>query len=135
MQSSPLYSASPAILGSHTTAGQFKITSDGQLAQLVSGPGETPEKFLYAVVNETRVINDKSLAVSFSEEKNAYGAFAWNGDGLVWSVEGVQRPNAAAWYVCQGQRMYINLGNYLYQTPSGCADQTIHYYNDRRAND
>lgn len=135
MQSNPLYSASAAVLGSYTTAGQFKITSDGQLAQLISAAGASPEQFLYANVNSTLVINGKSLAVSFSESKNSYGKFAWNGDGLVWSAEGVKRPNAAAWYVCQGQRMYINLGDYLYGTPSGCADQTIHYYNDKRAND
>lgn len=134
MQSSPILTSSPAVLGSHTTAGQFMITTDGQLAQLVSAPGQ-PEKFLYANVGEERLLNGLSLAVTFSENKNSYGKFAWQGDGLTWSVAGVSRPNAAAWYVCEGQKMYINLGNYLYGTPAGCADQTIHYYNDRRAND
>lgn len=134
MQSKPLYSPSPAVLGDYTTAGQFQVI-DGQLVQLVSGPGETPQKHLYGVVSETRYINDNSLSVTFSESKNTYGAFAWNGDGLVWNHPDIKRPNAAAWYVCEGQKMYINLGNYLYQTPAGCADQTIHYYNDKRAND
>ena len=46
----------------------------------------------------------------------------------------MNRPNKSAWYVCTGQKLYINLGNYLYMTPSGCADQTIHYYNDKTAN-
>jgi hypothetical protein len=133
MQTKPLYSASAAVLGDYTTAGQFQIV-DGQLVQLVSSPGATPEKLLYGVVSETRVINNNSLAVTFSETKNSYGKFAWNGDGLTWSVAGVQRPNAAAWYVCSGQQMYVNLGNYAYGTPAGCADQTIHYYNDKRAN-
>ncbi|KAF2017092.1 hypothetical protein BU24DRAFT_366636 [Aaosphaeria arxii CBS 175.79] len=133
MQSKPLYATGPAVLGDYTTAGQFQVVGD-QLVQLVSGPGEKPEKLLYGVVGEERVINNNSLGVTWSEAKNAYGKFAWNGDGLVWSVAGVQRPNAAAWYVCEGQKMYINLGNYLYQTPKGCADQTIHYYNDKTAN-
>jgi hypothetical protein len=132
MQTSPLYSPSSALLGSYTSAGQFQIVS-GQLVQLVSAPGEA-EKFLYAVVSVTRYINDNSLSVTFSETKNTYGTFAWQGDGLTWTVAGVTRPNASAWYVCSGQKLYINLGNYLYQTPAGCADQTIHYYNDSKAN-
>ncbi|KAH9865079.1 hypothetical protein IAQ61_009025 [Plenodomus lingam] len=132
IQSSPLYSPGPALLESHTTAAQLQVVS-GQLVQLVSAPGE-PVKLLYAVVNETRVINDMSLAVTFSESKNTYGTFAFGGDDLQWSVAGVNRPNKSAWYVCAGQRLYINLGNYAYGTPTGCADQTIHYYNDKSAN-
>lgn len=133
MQSKPLYATGAAVLGDYTTAGQFQVV-DGQLVQLVSGPGEKPEKLLYGIVSETRYINNKSLSVTWSETKNSYGKFAFNGDGLTWTVSGVSRPNAAAWYVCSGQQMYINLGDYLYGTPSGCADQTIHYYNDKTAN-
>ncbi|RMZ71027.1 carbohydrate-binding module family 1 [Pyrenophora seminiperda CCB06] len=132
VQTNPLYSTGPALLGDYTTAGQFQVV-DGQLTQLVSAPG-APVKLLYANVSEQRSINGMSLAVSFSESKNTYGTFAWGGDDLQWSVAGVNRPNKSAWYVCTGQKMYINLGNYLYQTPSGCADQTIHYYNDKTAN-
>ncbi|KAF2689217.1 carbohydrate-binding module family 1 protein [Lentithecium fluviatile CBS 122367] len=133
MQTSPLYSPGPALLGSYTTAGQFQVVS-GQLVQLVSAPGEKPEKFLYATVSETRSINNMSLAVTFTEAKNTYGTFKFGGDDLQWSVSSITRPNPSAWYVCAGQKMYINLGNYMYQTPSGCADQTIHYYNDKTAN-
>jgi hypothetical protein len=132
MQTKPLYSTGTALLGDYTTAGQFQVV-DGQLVQLVSAPGEA-EKLLYAVVSETRYINDMSLSVTFSTKKNTYGTFAWSGDGLTWSAAGVQRPNLSAWYVCTGQQLYINLGNYLYQTPAGCSDQTIHYYNDKTAN-
>ena len=133
MQTSPVYTAGPALLGASTSAGQFQVV-DGQLVQLVSSPG-APTKLLYANVSEKRVINDMSLAVQFSETKNTYGVFKWGGDDLQWNVEGVQRPNRSAWYVCEGQRLYVNLGNYAYGTPAGCADQTIHYYNDRHAND
>ena len=101
--------------------------------QLVSSPGQAT-KLLYAVVSEDRTINNASLAVTFSESKNTYGTFKWGGDDLQWSAPGVTRPNQSAWYVCSGQAMYINLGNYAYQTPAGCADQTIHYYNDKTAN-
>ncbi|KAF1851898.1 carbohydrate-binding module family 1 protein [Cucurbitaria berberidis CBS 394.84] len=132
IQTKPLYATGPALLGDYTTAGQFQVV-DGQLVQLVSGPGE-PVKLLYGVVSETRYINDNSLSVTFSETKNTYGKFAWGGDDLQWSVAGVNRPNKSAWYVCTGQKLYINLGNYLHLTPAGCADQTIHYYNDKTAN-
>lgn len=132
MQTKPLYSTGPALLGDYTTAGQFQV-QDGQLVQLVSAPGETT-KLLYATVSPNKVINNASLAVSFTTEKNTYGTFKFGGDDLQWSVSGVTRPNPSAWYVCTGQQMYINLGNYAYQTPSGCADQTIHYYNDKTAN-
>ncbi|KAF2116602.1 hypothetical protein BDV96DRAFT_29873 [Lophiotrema nucula] len=133
VQSKPLYATGPAVLGDYTTAGQFQVVS-GQLVQLVSGPGVKPEKLLYGVVSETRSINNNSLAISWSETQNTYGTFAWGGDDLQWSHPSINRPNKSAWYVCTGQLMYINLGNYLYQTPSGCADQTIHYYNDKKAN-
>ncbi|KAF2256992.1 carbohydrate-binding module family 1 protein [Trematosphaeria pertusa] len=133
MQTKPLYSTGPALLGDYTTAGQFQVV-DGQLVQLVSAAGAKPETLLYGIVNPTRQINNMSLAVSFSETKNTYGKFGWQGDGLTWSVEGITRPNGLAWYVCTGQQLYINLGNYLYQTPSGCVDETIHYYNDKTAN-
>ncbi|EUC50504.1 carbohydrate-binding module family 1 protein [Bipolaris oryzae ATCC 44560] len=132
IQTNPLYSTGPALLGDHTTAGQLQVVS-GQLVQLVSAPG-APVKLLYANVSPERVINNMSLAVTFSETKNTYGTFAWGGDDLQWSSTDVTRPNKSAWYVCTGQKLYINLGNYLYQTPSGCADQTIHYYNDKTAN-
>jgi hypothetical protein len=39
----------------------------------------------------------------------------------------VQRQNVAAWYVCENQNLYINLGAYLYGTPAGCADQTVSF--------
>ncbi|KAF2138752.1 carbohydrate-binding module family 1 protein [Aplosporella prunicola CBS 121167] len=130
LQSAPLYGAGPAVMANYTTAGQFNVV-DGQLVQLV-GEGAGGE-VLYGVVAEEKSKNDQALAVTFSAEKNTYGTFGWQGDGLTWSAEGVSRPNAIAWYVCEEQHLYINLGNYLYNTPDGCADETIHYYNDAHA--
>jgi hypothetical protein len=40
----------------------------------------------------------------------------------------VQRQNVAAWYVCENQSLWINLGAYLYGTPAGCADQTVSFH-------
>jgi hypothetical protein len=120
-------------MGDYTTAGQFQVIS-GQLVQLVSAPGATPVTLLYGVVSQERYLNNLSLSVTWSEAKNTYGTFGWQGDGLTWSEPGIERPNAIAWYVCTGQVLYINLGNYAYGTPAGCADETIHYYNDKTAN-
>jgi hypothetical protein len=68
------------------------------------------------------------------------------------TISGINRPNNAAWLACtdatEGQVLYANLGKpfkhtnlgslvyatvapgpYAYNTPAGCTDQTIHYYN------
>jgi hypothetical protein len=66
--------------------------------------------------------------VWFEEEPNAWGAFAFQGDTVTWSVAEINRPNTAAWLVCEEQQLFINTGAYGYQTPAGCADQTIHSY-------
>lgn len=88
------------------------------------------------------------LKTKFASTPNTYGTFAWSGDALTWTVSGITRPNNAAWLACTdaavGPDLYINLGthsfhpvmdqnadhplsgNYMYQTPAGCADQTIH---------
>lgn len=39
----------------------------------------------------------------------------------------MQRQNVAAWYVCEGQTVWINLGAYAYGTPAACADQTVSF--------
>ncbi|KAF2205207.1 hypothetical protein GQ43DRAFT_362846 [Delitschia confertaspora ATCC 74209] len=132
LQSNPLYGTGSAVLGDYTTAGQFQVV-DGQLVQLVSAPGAAV-KLLYGTVSQERSFNNQALLLSWSETKNTYGTFGWQGDGLTWSVAGITRPNSIAWYVCTGQQVYINLGNYMYQTPTGCVDETIHYYNDKHAN-
>jgi hypothetical protein len=67
------------------------------------------------------------LPVTFTSSKNALGAFAFQGDTLTWSAEGVKRQNVAAWYVCENQTLWINLGAYAYGTPAGCADQTVSF--------
>lgn len=64
---------------------------------------------------------------------DTYGTFTFSGDTLSWSTPGVQRQNNAAFLVCEEKHVYVNLGPYAYQTPAGCADQTIHYYNGATA--
>ncbi|KAM0717043.1 hypothetical protein Q7P37_006895 [Cladosporium fusiforme] len=129
LQTSPL-NASPgrAILSDNTSAGQFNIV-DGQLVELIDNKGT----LLYANVGERPSPSATILPVTFTTTKNSFGTFAYQGDTVTWSAAGVQRQNVAAWYVCEGQTVWINLGAYLYGTPAGCADQTIHSYGNSRA--
>ncbi|KAF5350683.1 hypothetical protein D9756_008697 [Leucocoprinus leucothites] len=117
---------SPAVLGEPSTAAQFQITG----GQLIQNPGGTP---LYAVVEPfVSGSGQVKLAVSWSKSPAPAGDFSWSGDTLMWSDPTVTRPQANAWLVCpdaDGNRLlYVNLGPYGYQTPAGCADQTIHAY-------
>lgn len=124
LQTSPL-NTSPgrAILSDAMTAGQFQI-ADGQLIELIDTKGTK----LYANVGQAPSAAATYLPVSFTTSKNSFGTFAYQGDTLTWSAAGVQRPNVAAWYVCEGKSLWINLGAYLYGTPAGCADQTVSLY-------
>ncbi|KAK7958548.1 hypothetical protein PG988_013396 [Apiospora saccharicola] len=110
LQTKPAVAAGTALLESYTTAGQFNV-ADGQLVEN-TGDGQTAPLYMW----------------------NPFGAFAFQGDALTWSTPEVQRQNVAAWLVCKGQALFINTGAYAYQTPAGCSDQTIHYYNDAHAN-
>lgn len=67
--------------------------------------------------------------MSFNTTQNTFGTFAFNGDAVTWSVASISRPNLSAWLVCGAQELWINLGNYAYMTPTGCVDETIHYFN------
>ena len=121
LQTSPL-NASPgrAILSDATSAGQYQIV-DGQLVELIDTKGTK----LYASVGQQPSAVATYLPVTFTSSKNTFGTFAYQGDTLTWSAAGVQRQNVAAWYVCENQSLWINLGAYLYGTPAGCADQTV----------
>ncbi|RFU30568.1 Acting on ester bonds protein, partial [Scytalidium lignicola] len=128
LQTDPEYTTGIAIMSDYTTAGQFNIVS-GQLVELITG-GQ-----LYANVEVRPDSTTMQLAVTFETTPNTYGTFAFQGDAVTWSVAGIDRPNTAAWYVCQEQQLFINLGAYDYGTPTGCADETIHYYNGATAVD
>ncbi|KXN85612.1 Putative endoglucanase type F, partial [Leucoagaricus sp. SymC.cos] len=126
LRSEVINSASDAVLGEPTDAAQFQITN-GQLVQAAGG------KNLYATV-EAYVAGSgqNKLKVSWSASPAATGDFSWSGDTLLWVNASVTRPQSNAWLVCpdaEGNKLlYVNLGPYGYQTPAGCADQTIHAY-------
>ncbi|KAI1877318.1 hypothetical protein JX265_003326 [Neoarthrinium moseri] len=129
LQTKPAYKPGTAILDSYTTAGQFNI-KDGQLIANI-GTGADP---LYLNVEKPADLTQRTLATWFNTTKNPFGTFVFQGDAVTWSTPEVKRQNLAAWLVCKNQALFINTGAYGYQTPSGCADQTIHYYNDAHAN-
>ncbi|KAJ5006368.1 hypothetical protein K4K57_011222 [Colletotrichum sp. SAR 10_99] len=121
LQAKPTGTPSKAYLDSPSTAGQFKI-EDGQLVHL------TGSSSLYLNVENPADKTQRKLETWFATTKNTYGTFAFQGDTLTWSTPDVNRPNLAAWLVCENQEVFINTGAYLYQTPAGCYDQTIHSY-------
>lgn len=88
---------------------------------------------LYANVEHQANSTVNKLGVTFSTQQNTYGTFAFSGDAVQWSAPDVTRQNLSAWLVCANQTLWINLGAYGYMTPAGCADETIHYYNDAHA--
>ncbi|KAK0625030.1 hypothetical protein B0T17DRAFT_492057 [Bombardia bombarda] len=129
LQTKPANSPGTALIESYTTAGQFNVEG-GQLVNKAVNPP------LYMWVEEPadKANPPRTLATWFNTTKNPFGTFAFQGDGLTWQVPSVKRQNVAAWLVCAKQALFVNTGAYGYQTPSGCADQTIHYYNDKTAN-
>ncbi|KAK8127836.1 hypothetical protein PG984_008944 [Apiospora sp. TS-2023a] len=132
LQTKPAVAAGTALLESYTTAGQFNVV-DGQLVEN-TGDGQTAPLYMWVERPASSGSTPRTLATWFNTTKNPFGAFAFQGDALTWSAPEVQRQNVAAWLVCKGQALFINTGAYAYQTPAGCSDQTIHYYNDAHAN-
>ncbi|GKT54344.1 carbohydrate-binding module family 1 protein [Colletotrichum tofieldiae] len=121
LQAKPTGTPSKAYLEAPSGAGQFKIEA-GQLVHL------TGSTSLYLNVENPTDKTQRKLETWFSAGKNTYGTFAFQGDTLTWSTPDINRPNLAAWLVCENQEVFINTGAYLYQTPAGCFDQTIHSY-------
>lgn len=119
LQTAPEYTTGIALMGDYTTAGQFNIVN-GQLVELITGG------LLYAVVSPQSNSTETKLAVTFSKSQNTYGTFAFSGDAVTWTIPSISRPNTAAWLVCTGQQLFINLGPYDYNTPAGCADETVY---------
>ncbi|KAF9563847.1 hypothetical protein CPC08DRAFT_816375 [Agrocybe pediades] len=125
LQSETPGSVSDAVLGEANTAAQFQITN-GQLIQSVSPGGSV----LYAVVEPRSSSSVTRLKVSWSKTPDTLGTFKFSGDTVEWSSSTISRPQSNAWLICAdsagNKDVYINLGAYGYQTPSGCNDHTIH---------
>lgn len=126
LQAKPTGTPSKAYLESPGGAGQFKVEA-GQLVHLTGSSSP-----LYLNVENPADKTQRKLETWFSASKNAYGTFAFQGDTLTWSTPDINRPNLAAWLVCENQEVFINTGAYLYQTPAGCFDQTVRIQFGRR---
>ncbi|PPQ96956.1 hypothetical protein CVT26_005978 [Gymnopilus dilepis] len=124
LRSETINQPGPAVLGDPSLAAQFQITN----GQLIQNAGGTP---LYAIVAAPQT-GDVKLAVSWSTTPASNGTFTWSGDTVEWSSPSVSRPQSNAWLVCPdaagNKLLFVNLGPYDYNTPSGCADETIHAY-------
>jgi hypothetical protein len=123
LQAAPTATPSPgpgdAYLLSAANAGQFNVV-DGQLVYYTGGD------LLYMGVENPSNKSQRTLETWFNSTENDYGTFAFQGDTLTWTVADISRPNTAAWLVCGGEgQLYINTGAYAYDTPSGCADETV----------
>ncbi|KAF9011914.1 carbohydrate-binding module family 1 protein [Cyathus striatus] len=125
LRSEIINTASEAVLGDPSTAAQFQITG-GQLIQNAAG---TP---LYAIVETPANSTVNKLKVTWSTTAAPSGTFVFSGDTVEWSSPTITRPQDNAWLVCPDANgnldLYVNLGAYAYQTPAGCADETIHAY-------
>ncbi|KAK4173747.1 hypothetical protein QBC36DRAFT_219953 [Triangularia setosa] len=118
-----------AVLANSNTAAQFQLAS-GQLIQ--NNFANSPN--LYLNVENPADKTQRRLKTWFDTTPNAYGTFGWQGDTLIWTVSDINRPNSAAWLVCgDNKEVFINTGAFLWDTPAGCFDHTIHSYNGAQA--
>ncbi|KAK4187124.1 hypothetical protein QBC35DRAFT_435577 [Podospora australis] len=119
----------PAVLANSKSAAQFNIVS-GQLVQNRFGNGGN----LYLHVENPSDKTQRRLKTWFETTPNTYGTFGWQGDTLIWTTPDITRPNSAAWLVCgDGKELFVNTGAFLWDTPAGCFDHTIHSYGGSQA--
>ncbi|KAG6879941.1 hypothetical protein C0992_009299 [Termitomyces sp. T32_za158] len=85
LRSEVINTASEAVLGDPSTAGQFIIT-DGQLIQNANG---IP---LYAVVEDRANSTVVKLKMDWSTTPATSGTFVFSGDTLEWSNPAITRP-------------------------------------------
>jgi hypothetical protein len=124
MQTNPVFGSPIAVLDNYQSAGQFKI-ENGQLIQLISAPGDAPE-LLYATVATNTTHNGRTRAVSFSSKMGRYEAFDLENNAVVWTDMSDERSaNASSWWICEGNQLFINLGDFESGTDEGCLDQKV----------
>lgn len=133
LQSQTLGSVGDAVIGPPDTAAQFNIVS-GQLIQYVNADTE-----LYAQV-ATALPNENRLKVFWSTTPATNITWSFQGDAVNGVVQNATQQDTGAFLACDDvsadiPTVYLNLGAYDYMTPTGCADQTLNYYNGATAVD
>ncbi|KAL5523204.1 hypothetical protein ACEPAF_1471 [Sanghuangporus sanghuang] len=132
LQSAESGQPGPAVFGSYTTAAQFQL-NDGQVEQQLADGS-----VLYLNVNTTTASSGATyLPTFFATTQEATGTWAFQGDGLTWTAPDIPRQNIGAFLACGSgvPSVNVNLGPYAYETPAGCADETLNYYNGATAVD
>jgi len=120
-----------AVIGPPSTAAQHNIVS-GQLIQFLPGGSKLYAQVATAVAGTTR------LKVFWSTTPATNVTWSFSGDGVNGVVQGATQQNTGAFLACNDvssdvPNVYLNLGAYGYMTPSGCADETLNYYNGATA--
>ncbi|GJJ08418.1 hypothetical protein Clacol_002634 [Clathrus columnatus] len=131
LQSQTEGSVGDAVIGPPTTAAQFNIAS-GQLMQFVNA-----DTTLYAQV-ATALPNENRLKVFWSTSPATNITWSFQGDAVNGVVANATQQDTGAFLACDDvsadvPTVYLNLGAYDYMTPTGCADQTLNYYNGATA--
>lgn len=69
---------------------------------------------MYVNVKQPASSASTYIGMYFATTPNTFGTFAFQGDGVIWSVASINRPNTGAFLVCpdpvEGDLLYINLG-------------------------
>jgi len=127
LQSETLNSPGKAVLGSTSTAGQFQVVT-GQLVQYTPYGNQ-----LYGSVYPP-VTGTKRMQLFWQTSPATNVTWTFSGDALTASIPGYTQAQGGIWLACTDDSttrlaVYVNLGNFDYQTPTGCGDETLNYYN------
>lgn len=128
------------MIGPTSTAGQFNIVS-GQLVQYIPGGGQ-----LYGSVYPPATGTNR-MKLFFQTSPATNVTWTFSGDALTASIPGYTQNQGGIWLACTDDSTtrltgmarcfrddvailpksrhlaYVNLGNFDYQTPTGCGDE------------
>jgi len=116
-----------AVIGPTTTAAQFNVVS-GQLVQYTPGGTLLYGQLYPPAANTTR------MKLFFSTTPATNVTWSFSGDALNAATPGFTQNQGGIWLACADvsattPNVYVNMGNFDYLTPTGCADETLNYYN------
>jgi len=127
LQSQVLNSPGDAVISNPATAAQNNIVN-GQLQQFLPSGG-----ILYAQVYPPAA-NTTRLKIFWSTTPATNVTWSFSGDGVNGNVPGFTTAATGNFLACTdvsttAPNIYLDLGAFDYQTPAGCASETLNYYN------